>query len=204
MGDQDESALVARLRERDEHALAELASAHGQRIFQLAFRCTRNHEDAEEVVQDVLLKVFRKIDAFRGDSALASWIYRITFNTAMSRMRRQKAMRAAEMINIEIGTAANDDSPATFDPPDWSDLADASVLKSQLRERLAAAVVGLPEIYREPVILRDFNGLSTEEASTKLQIKDQTLKSRLHRGRMMMRKQLSDFAGELSIRPTYA
>jgi RNA polymerase sigma-70 factor (ECF subfamily) len=204
MSDPNERALVERLRERDEHALAELASTHGQKIFLLAFRCTRNHEDAEEVVQDVLLKVFRKIDAFRGDSALSSWIYRITFNTAMSRMRRLKAMRAAEMSDIEIGTAANDDSPAAFDPPDSSDLADASVLKSQLRERLAAAVVGLPEIYREPVILRDLNGLSTEEASTKLQIKDQTLKSRLHRGRMMMRKQMADFAGGLSIRPTYA
>jgi RNA polymerase sigma-70 factor, ECF subfamily len=204
MGDQNESALVARLRERDEHALAELASIYGQRIFQLAFRYTRNHEDAEEVVQDVLLKVFRKIDAFRGDSALSSWIYRITFNTAMSRMRRLKAMRAAEMSDIEIGTAANDDALAAFDPPDRSDLADASVLKSQLRERLAAAVVGLPEIYRVPVILRDFNGLSTEEASTKLQIKDQTLKSRLHRGRMLLRARLTDFAGGLSMRPTYA
>ena len=203
MSDQNERALVGRLRERDEHALAELATTYGQKMFQLAFRCTRNHEDAEEVVQDVLLKVFRKIDAFRGDSALSSWIYRITFNTAMSRVRRLKAMRAAES-DLEIGSAANDDSRAAFDPADSSDLADASLLKSQLRDRLAAAVVGLPEIYRVPVILRDFNGLSTEEASTKLQIKDQTLKSRLHRGRMMMRKQLADFAGGLSIRPTYA
>ena len=200
MSDQNERALVARLRERDERALAELASIYGQRIFQLAFRCTRNHEDAEEVVQDVLLKVFRKVDAFRGDSALSSWVYRITFNTAMSRMRRLKAMRAAEMSDIEIGTAANDDAPAAFDPPDCSDLADASVLKSQLRERLALAVVGLPEIYRAPVILRDFNGLSTEEASTKLQIKDQTLKSRLHRGRMLLRARLADFADGLAMR----
>ena len=84
----------------------------------------RNHEDAEEVVQDVLLKVFRKIDAFRGDSALSSWIYRITFNTAMSRLRRTKAMRHAEVSEIEIGTAVNDDAPAAFDPADWSDLAD--------------------------------------------------------------------------------
>ena len=90
MSDQNERALVERLRERDEHALAELASAYGHRIFQLALRYLRNHEDAEEVVQDVLLKVFRKIDAFRGDSALSSWIYRITFNTAMSRMRRHQ------------------------------------------------------------------------------------------------------------------
>ena len=204
MSDQNERALVGRLRERDEHALAELATTYGQKMFQLAFRCTRNHEDAEEVVQDVLLKVFRKIDAFRGDSALSSWIYRITFNTAMSRMRRLKAMHAAEVRDVEIGTAAKSDALAAFDPPDWSDLADASVLKSQLRERLTAAVVALPEIYREPVILRDFNGLTTEEASTRLRIKDQALKSRLHRGRMMMRRELADFAGGLSIRPTYA
>ena len=124
MSDQNERALVERLRERDEHALAELASRYGHKIFQLALRYLRNHEDAEEVVQDVLLKVFRKIDAFRGDSALSSWIYRITFNTAMSRLRRHKAMRAAEVSEIEIGTAANDEAMAAFDPPDWSDLAD--------------------------------------------------------------------------------
>ena len=199
MSDQNERALIERLRGRDEHALAELASTYEHKIFQLALRYLRNHEDAEEVVQDVLLKVFRKIDAFRGDAALSSWIYRITFNTAMSRMRSLKAMRSAEVSEIEIGTAANGDVTEAFDPPDWSDLADASLLKSQLRERLAAAVVGLPAIYREPVILRDFNGLSTEEASAKLQIKDQTLKSRLHRGRSMLRARLTDFSDGLSM-----
>jgi RNA polymerase sigma-70 factor (ECF subfamily) len=200
MSDQIERALVERLRGRDEHALAELAQRYEHKIFQLALRHVSNHEDAEEVVQDVLLKVFRKIDAFRGDAALSSWIYRITFNTAMSRLRRQKAMRAAEVSDIEIGTAASDDSAAAFDPADWSELADASLLKSQLRERLAAAVVALPEIYREPVILRDLNGLSTEEASAKLQIKDQTLKSRLHRGRALLRERLADFADGLTMR----
>jgi RNA polymerase sigma-70 factor (ECF subfamily) len=204
MSDQNERALVERLRERDEHALAELSATYGHRIFQLALRHLRNHEDAEEVVQDVLLKVFRKIDAFRGDSALSSWIYRITFNTAMSRMRRLKAMRNAEVSEIEIATAVNAEAMAALDPPDWSDLADLPLLKSQLRERVALAVVGLPEIYREPVILRDLNGLSTEEASTKLQIKIQTLKSRLHRGRLMLRERLSDFADGLSMRQAQA
>ena len=204
MPDQNESALVERLRERDELAVAELASLYGHKIFQLAFRYLRNNEDAEEVVQDVLLKVFRKIDAFRGDSALSSWIFRITFNTAMSRLRRTRAMRYAEVSDIEIGTAAGEDAPSACDPADWSNLADEAMLKSELRERVAEAVIGLPEIYREPVILRDLNGLSTEEASTKLQIKDQTLKSRLHRGRLLLRKRLSDFAGGLSMRPNYA
>ena len=203
MQDQNERALVERLRERDELAVAELSALYGHRIFQLAFRYLRNHEDAEEVVQDVLLKVSRKIDAFRGDSALSSWIFRITFNTAMSRLRRTRAMRNAEVTEIEIGVA-NDEAPLAFDPADWSNMADESMLKTQLRERLAAAVDELPRIYREPVILRDLNGLSTEEASTRLRVKDQTLKSRLHRGRVLLRAQLKDFADGLSMRPTFA
>jgi RNA polymerase sigma-70 factor, ECF subfamily len=198
-----ERALVERLRDRDEHALAELSSMYGTKIFQLAFRYVRNHEDAEEVVQDVLLKVFDKIDAFRGDAALSSWIYRITFNTAMSRLRRTRAMRLAEVTEIEIG-AASDDRPATFDPADWSNLADESMLKSELRARLSEAMVELPRIYREPVILRDLKGLSTGEASSRLRLKDQTLKSRLHRGRMLLREQLADFADGLSMRATFA
>ena len=176
---------------------------YGRKIFQLAIRYVRNHEDAEEVVQDVLLKVFRKIDAFRGDAALSSWIFRITFNTAMSRLRRTRAMRAAEVTEIEIGAAPGGQKIA-FEPADRSNLADVSMLNAQLRERLAAAIVELPEIYRQPVILRDIEGLSTEEASTRLRVKDQTLKSRLHRGRLMLRKQLADFAGGLSMRPTFA
>ena len=205
MRDQADRALLERLRGRDEHALAELASLYGQKIFQLAFRYVRNHEDAEEVVQDVLLKVFRKIDAFRGDSALSSWIYRITFNTAMSRLRRGKAARIAEVTEIEIGTTLNEDAPAGFDPADPSQLADQSVFRAQLHDRLAAALVELPAIYREPVILRDLNGLSTEEASATLRVKNQTLKSRLHRGRMLLREKLADFAGGLSMnRPAQA
>lgn len=199
MQDRKDCDLVDRLRRQDEHALTELSSLYGQRIFQLAFRCLRNHEDAEEVVQDVLLKVFRKIEMFRGDSALSSWIYRITFNTAMSRLRRTKALRLAEVSQLEIGTSSNEDGAAALDPADWSRMADEDVLRRQLRDRLAEAVEDLPEIYRVPVILRDLQGLSTEEASSRLRVKDQTLKSRLHRGRAILRKQLADFAGGLSL-----
>src|ERR1044071_2684324 len=89
-----ERDLVGRMRARDGSAVADLASLYGPRIQQLAFRYLRNWEDAEEVAQDVLLKVYRKIEAFRGDAALSSWIYRITFNTAMSRLRTAKYQRA--------------------------------------------------------------------------------------------------------------
>lgn len=200
MRDQNDYALVQRLRSQDETALAELSALYGAKIFQLAFRYMRNHEDAEEVVQDVLLKVFRKIDMFRGDSALSSWIYRITFNTAMSRLRRTRATRMAEVTELEIGTSTNDDGPGAHDPADWSNMADEEILRRELRERLVAAVSDLPAIYREPVILRDLRGMSTEEASTELRVKDQTLKSRLHRGRLLLRKGLADFAGGVSMR----
>jgi RNA polymerase sigma-70 factor (ECF subfamily) len=199
MREQNESALVERLRGRDEQALADLSSLYGHQIFQLAFRYVRNHEDAEEVVQDVLLKVFRKIELFRGDAALSSWIYRITFNTAMSRLRRGKAARAIEITELEIGPSTTEDGSGTLDPADWSQMADEELLRRQMRERLAAAVGDLPAIYREPVILRDIKGLTTEEASSRLRVKDQTLKSRLHRGRMLLRARLSDFAGGLSM-----
>ena len=199
MREQNDSALVERLRGQDEHALAELSSLYGARIYQLAFRYMRNHEDAEEVVQDVLLKVFRKIELFRGDSALSSWVYRITFNTAMSRLRRSRLSRLAEVTELEIGTATNEDGSGAFDPADWSQMADEAMLRQELRDRLVAAVGDLPAIYREPVILRDLRGLSTEEASTQLRVKDQTLKSRLHRGRLLLRERLADFADGLSM-----
>jgi RNA polymerase sigma-70 factor (ECF subfamily) len=191
---------LERLRGRDEHALTELSSLYGQKIFQLAFRYLRNHEDAEEVVQDVLLKVFRKIEMFRGDSALSSWIYRITFNTAMSRLRRTKATRQAELTELTIGPSLADDEAGAIDPADWSNMADEQALRRQMRERVVAAIGDLPAIYREPVILRDLRGLSTEEASSQLRVKDQTLKSRLHRGRMLLRERLADFADGLSMR----
>jgi RNA polymerase sigma-70 factor (ECF subfamily) len=82
---------------------------------------------------------------------------------------------------------------------DWSTLADEAFLRTQLRGRLADAMKDLPEIYRTPIILRDINGLSTEEASQALNVKSQTLKSRLHRGRLILRERLADFSSGLSL-----
>jgi len=203
MGDATaDQGLVERLRAGDEDALAEIADAYGARIYQLAFRYLRNREDAEEVAQDVLFKVFRKVHAFRGDAALSSWIYRITFNTAMSRLRTSQHVRAhAEEPRTQNGEG---DAPARpRDVADWSDMADERVFKAELRRRLFHAILSLPAIYRAPVVLRDVQGMSTEEASALLRVKDQTLKSRLHRGRLILRKQLSDFAGGLTMHHAY-
>jgi RNA polymerase sigma-70 factor (ECF subfamily) len=82
---------------------------------------------------------------------------------------------------------------------DWSSLADEAFLRTQLRSRLADAMKDLPEIYRTPIVLRDIHGLSTEEASQALNVKSQTLKSRLHRGRLILRERLSDFSSGLTL-----
>jgi len=196
--------LLSRLQSGDERALAELADTYGTKIYQLAFRYLRNKEDAEEVTQDVLFKVYRKVGEFRGDAALSSWIYRITFNAAMSRVRTAQFQRAQE----DDRQMASDDgdliSGSQPDIADWSNMADERVLRSQLRRRVLRAILALPVIYRAPVMLRDIHGMSTEEASAMLRVKDQTLKSRLHRGRLILRKQLADFAGGLTMhRPIY-
>ena len=198
--------LLARLKRGDEQALVDLADEFGTKIYQLAFRYLRNKEDAEEVTQDLLFKVYRKVDAFRGDAALSSWIYRITFNAAMSRLRTAKYQRSQDDDRkaAAADTDLHGDTPRAKDVADWSDLADEQVLRSQLRARVMRAILALPAIYRAPVMLRDIQGMSTEEASAVLHVKDQTLKSRLHRGRLILRKQLAEFAGGISLhRPVY-
>ena len=204
MRDLQEADLLKRLQAGDEAAMAELADAYRFKIYQLAFRYLRNKEDAEEVTQDVLFKVYRNIGAFRGDAALSSWIYRITFNGAMSRLRtasyRQSQIDDSRRVSLE----GEESSAVARDVADLSDMADDRILRSQLRRRVFRAILALPAIYRAPVMLRDIQGMSTEEASAMLRVKDQTLKSRLHRGRLILRKQLADFAGGLTLhRPVY-
>jgi RNA polymerase sigma-70 factor (ECF subfamily) len=205
MRDPKDDMLLARLQSGDESALEELASLYSSKIYQLAFRYVKNREDAEEITQDVLFKVYRGISSFRGDAALSSWIYRITFNAAMSRVRTVQFQRAQGEERQAAAATIDDVSRAgVLDPADWSQMADERVLRSQLRSRLFGAILALPAIYRAPVMLRDIQGMSTEEASAVLRVKDQTLKSRLHRGRLILRKQLADFAGGLTLhRPIY-
>jgi RNA polymerase sigma-70 factor (ECF subfamily) len=205
MRDPNSEDLLTRLQSGDERALADLASAYSSKIYQLAFRYLRNKEDAEEITQDVLYKVYRNVGAFRGDAALSSWIYRITFNAAMSRLRTARYQRWQDEERPVASTDRDDSGGvAHAEAADLSDMADEQVLRSQVRRRLFRAVLALPAIYRAPVVLRDIQGMSTEEASAMLRVKDQTLKSRLHRGRLILRKQLTDLAGGLTLhRPVY-
>ena len=178
--------------------MADVAHTYGAKMYQLALRYTRNREDAEEVVQDVLMKVRDRIDAFRGDAALSSWIYRITFNTAMSRLRSTRAARLHEVPDEPAGRPTNLGRRAA-DPADWSNLGDELVLRGATARRAPGrrgrAAGHLPRAGHpaRPA------GMSTEEASRRLNVKDQTLKSRLHRGRLILRERWPQFAGGLTL-----
>ncbi|MBA2353784.1 MAG: RNA polymerase sigma factor [Luteitalea sp.] len=200
-----ERVLLEQLRTGQPGAVDSLATAYGSKVYQLAFRYMKNREDAEEVAQDVLMKVVNKVQAFRGDAALSSWIYRITFNTAMSRLRNGKFTRPAEVSEHDLpGLEHEDGVRRVREAPDWTSLADEAFLRGQLRSRLADAMKDLPEIYRTPIVLRDIQGLSTEEASRVLNVKSQTLKSRLHRGRLILRSRLADFSTGLTLHSSVA
>jgi RNA polymerase sigma-70 factor (ECF subfamily) len=134
--------LVDRLKLHDPTAVAELSDSYGAKIHQLAFRYLKNREDAEEVAQDVLLKVYQKIHAFRGDAAL---IHRITFNAAMSRLREFK-----QNLPERRDTAADEDTGRELrrEVADWSPLADEDVLRGEMRQALVRALKEMPVLYR--------------------------------------------------------
>ena len=158
MRDPKEQALLERLQSGDERALSDLAEAYGSKIFQLAFRYLKNKEDAEEITQDVLFKVYRNVGAFRGDAALSSWIYRITFNAAMSRLRTA-AYQRAQAEDRQAALADNDQSRTTQprEPADWTNMADESVLRVAAAEapvrrdsRAAGDLSGAGDAARHP------------------------------------------------------
>jgi RNA polymerase sigma-70 factor, ECF subfamily len=169
---------------------------HGVRIRLQAERYLDNREDAEEGTQDVLMKVWRPLHDFRADAALTSWIHRITFNTAMSHLRRRKRSGRVERDLVAPGPPRAARRP---ERADWSSSAEEATLRRQFMHRLAAAFAGMPDIYRTPVLLRDVKGLSIGDASAALRLNKQTPKSRVHRGRRLLQRQLADFQGGLAM-----
>ena len=195
-----EQQLAGRLQRGDDAALGDLDRTYRQKIYQLALSYMKNHWDAEEVTQDVLFRVFRKIDTFRGDAALSSWIYRITFNTAMSRLRSARFGRPIEIPASSIGAPRDADAPSRKnEAPDGSPLADDELFQAQFRGRLAGVLARMPSIYSSPVVLSDIRGMSLREASALLHVKPATFKSRLHRGRLAVRTGLAEFADGLNL-----
>src|SRR5215831_16645971 len=179
--------LVASLQRGEAGALDTLATRHGQMIYRLAFGITRNQGDAEEVLQDVLLTLARRSASFEGRSALGSWIYRIATNTALNK-RRGKRLELETPLEDLLPTFEADghrSGDRTYLLADWSQNPEEELLAGERRRVLEQAIDSLPDHYRVVLILRDVEGFSNDEVSTLLGEPVSSVKSRLHRARMV-------------------
>ena len=187
--DSDE-ALVDALRRREPTAAEQLVARYGDLAYRVALRITSNAEDAEEVVQDAILSVVRKIDSFRGESAFRSWFYRVVSNAAYGH-RRPKVL--IEIPLEEVLPAFDEYGRHAGLFRDWSSSVDDPAVQRQLRDVLTSAIDELPLHYRAATVLRDIEGLSTAEVADVLGISIATAKTRAHRARLLLRNRLSAF-----------
>jgi RNA polymerase sigma-70 factor, ECF subfamily len=185
-----DAALVAQLRRQDEGAAEALVSAYGNRVYRLAIRITGNASDAEEVVQDALWTVVRKIDTFRGDSAFGSWLYRIVANAAYQKVRGQR--RRTEISLDDVLPTFHEDGQHAAAIIDWSPRVDDPSHQTELRRVLSAALDALPADHRTAVILRDVEGLSVAEVAATLGLSVANAKTRVHRARLVLRSHLAE------------
>jgi len=182
--------FIERLRRGDALAYERLVADHSGDVYALLFRLTSDPEEARDLTQETFFRTFQSIDRFRGDASLKTWIYRIAINQARNRWRWWRRRRRDVTVSLDAtdqqrdqplaATLQNENSPS----PEQQTL--ARERESQLREALS----GLRRSYRESVILRDVEGFSYEEIAQTLQISIGTVKSRISRGRLELRRQL--------------
>ena len=187
-----DAALVEQLRRRDEGAAEALVGAYWDRVYRLAFRITGNASDAEEVVQDALWTVSRKIDTFRGAAAFGTWLYRIAANTATQKLRGRRSKRN-EVSWEDLGPSFDDKGQHVEAVVDWSRILKDPAIEGELKSVLSSAIDELPADYRTAFLLRDVEGLPYPEIAETLQIKLGTVKSRVHRTRLFLRRGLASY-----------
>jgi RNA polymerase sigma-70 factor (ECF subfamily) len=187
-----DAELVAALRREEPDAAERLVERYGDRVYRLAMRITGLNEDAEEAAQDALWTVARKIHMFKGESAFGSWIYRITANAAYQKLRTRR-QKSAEIALDDVLPALDGDG-RHFEPmDDWSNRVDEQALQGELRGVLQRAIDGLPADYRTALVLHDVEGLSNPDIAEALGISLPAVKSRVHRSRLFVRKQIADY-----------
>jgi RNA polymerase sigma-70 factor (ECF subfamily) len=186
--------LVEALRREEPEAAELLVERFGDRVYRLAMRITGVNEDAEEAAQDALWTAARKIGTFKGDSAFGSWLYRIAANAAYQKLRARRAK--AREIALDDVLPVLDTDGRHFEPmADWSERVDERALNGELREVLERAIDGLPADYRTALVMHDVQGLSNPDIAETLGISLPAVKSRVHRSRLWVRKQLADYLG---------
>jgi RNA polymerase sigma-70 factor (ECF subfamily) len=184
--------LVTRARAKDFAAFEQLVGRYEDKVYRLAFRFVRNETEAKEIVQDTFLSVWRKLDTFKGDSQFGSWVYRVAANAALMRLRSQR--RHPEVSTEELPVDFLDTYGQVPQPGDnWARRPDDELQSDELRRRIQSAVDELPEIYKTVFLIRDVEGLSTEETAQVLDISIPTVKTRLHRARLALREAISRY-----------
>ena len=178
----NEPELIARVLAGDRLAGRELYDAHAPRVYRLAYRLTGDAELAREFTQDTFVRAFQRLADFRGDAAFSTWIHRITITVVANAMRKVRRLRERETDLSDLDAAPTPSGSRRIDP--------------DLRERLAKAIDGLPEIYRTTLIMHDLEGYTHTEIAGSLGVAEGTCKSRLSAARAQLRAALAEFAKE--------
>lgn len=186
--------LIRRFQESsDQDAFDLLVQRHSSRAFQIAYCSLNNREDAEEVVQDAFLRIFRGLKKFRGDAEFTTWMYRIVVNLCNNKYRWNKTRGKELNFSIDAPLASSDgSSPLKLDLPDERTLApDDQLAFEELQQRTRQAMAQLPESYRLAVLLRNVKELDYDQIAKILDCAVGTVKSRINRGREILRQKLS-------------
>src|SRR5919198_3065539 len=185
----DELTLVQAAKGGDVAAFEELVKRYDRNVFRIAQHITQNREDAEDVVQDAFLKAYQNLGQFQGQSKFYTWLVRIAVNEALMKLRRRRPER---MVSLDEEVKTDEDS-IPREVADWSPNPEQLYTQAELHDILAKTIQGLPPSFRTVFVLRDVEGLSTEEAAEALDLSIPAVKSRLLRARLQLRERLSRY-----------
>ena len=185
----DEATLVAQLRKGDESAFEQVVRAYGGRLLAVARRIVGTEEDARDVVQDAFLNAFKSLDRFEGNAKLSTWLHRIVVNAALMKLRTRK--RKPEQSIETLLPAYLDDGHHEERFQSWEEPVDKVMERAENREIVRKQIDALPEGYRTVLVLRDIEGLDTEETANVLGLSVNATKIRLHRARQALRTLLA-------------
>jgi RNA polymerase sigma-70 factor (ECF subfamily) len=185
----EETGLVEAARSGDIGAFEALVRRYDRNVFRIAQHITQNREDAEDVVQDAFLKAYQNLGQFQGQSKFYTWLVRIAVNEALMRLRRRRPDR---MVSIDEDVKTEEDS-IPREIADWSPNPEQRYKQEELKEILGKTIQGLPPSFRTVFVLRDVEGLSTEETAAALELSVPAVKSRLLRARLQLRERLNKY-----------
>jgi len=187
--DTDEMALVLAAKRGDVSAFEQLVKRYDRNIFRIAQHITQNREDAEDVVQDAFLKAYGNLEQFQGNSKFYTWLVRIAVNESLMKLRRRRTDRTVS-LDEDIKT---EEDTMPREVADWSPNPEQLYKQGELRDILRKTVQGLPASFRTVFVLRDVEGLSTEETAEALDLSIPAVKSRLLRARLQLRERLNKY-----------